>query len=376
MRLQAGQGGHAQIEIRVAFAAAPQHEFDKKIVHDALGRCGQTTHEIDGQFLPPGGCQDVGEGHDMPVQAHQRAGKVGEISGLEIAQGEALFPGVLLCQPAIRNPPEFVQQRRHRRRRHDLEAEPVPLGASMGLAQFLARRSLQRESGEGNHAFLAQFHGGQAQIQVEGQVFRIDLVENGASAVAIRHLAEPPDQRFARALRADRIAHGNPALAAHLIHDERLTSRVEQQALVAQQGKGGVALRGGGDDAGSVCQVLSARPAGFGRRRPQQMQQRQAACRQNQQQGRAQEARGVALQGELPPQLMGIIDMLEREQSQPNSGGQQQRDREHPARRKTPGKEGGGPIEGVTPQPEHAQDQRGKQRLLVIQAFDQGGQRA
>ncbi len=105
----------------------------------------------------------------------------------------------------------------------------------MRMAQIRARGTFQGEGVERHPRLLAEFAQRQSQVDVQRQVVGRDLVENRRYRHPVAVLDERPDQWFVQCRRSDGVAHGNPAAARCLIHDERRPIRVEQQILVAEQ---------------------------------------------------------------------------------------------------------------------------------------------
>ena len=67
-------------------------------------------------------------------------------------------------------------------------------------------------------------HDSMGQVQVPAQVGAVDLVEHHASTMLIHQLTKLPGECLAGASGAHRIAHRNPALTLHLVHQKGVLS--------------------------------------------------------------------------------------------------------------------------------------------------------
>ena len=121
----------------------------------------------------------------------------------------------------------------------------------------------------------------------------------------------------------DRLAHGDPAAALHAVHDEAAAALAEQEPLVAErrpaQATGGrrSALASA---AAACCDGVRRRaraPARCGAAKRTSCRPPNRAAAIITPSGGAQEARGIALEQELPPQLVGVLDMPVAEEAEP-----------------------------------------------------------
>ncbi|KAG1084637.1 hypothetical protein G6F40_014431 [Rhizopus arrhizus] len=107
---QSGQRRHAQREARVALRAAPQAQFDEKVVHRALGRLVDMAHQVHRQ-LGAGRClPQVGERHDLAFGLAQCARAARQVIRVVAAQREALFIAGLVVQPGVGDGMQAWQQ--------------------------------------------------------------------------------------------------------------------------------------------------------------------------------------------------------------------------------------------------------------------------
>jgi len=107
------------------------------------------------------------------------------------------------------------------------------------------------------------------------------------------------------------------------------------------------------------------------RRRAQQPCNAEEPERDGRAHRRAQEARGLAPQLELPPQVVRVLDVLVGEQPEPERGAERRRNGGEPAGGEARVEERGPPVEGRPRAHEQRQKQRQKQRLLVVRPLEQ-----
>ena len=192
-------------------------------------------------------------------------------------------------------------------------------------------------------AELAQL---EAEVEVDRQVLGADLVERGEPAVLVGQLAELPGELAADVGRADRIAHRDPAAAADAVHQEARARLVEEQPLVADQRE--VRLRAGRrrDQLLGALEIRRTRAAraGGGAGRSSRASANAASARPPPDE-RAQRARRVAVELELPPEVVGVLDVSIGEQHDEACADQHQRDAGHPARRERLREQRAAPIE-------------------------------
>ena len=76
--LQAGEGGHAEVEPAIAVFLPPDDELDEHVVHDAVRGIRGMTHEIDRELVLRAAGPHVGEGDDGSVSPHDGDGKAAQ----------------------------------------------------------------------------------------------------------------------------------------------------------------------------------------------------------------------------------------------------------------------------------------------------------
>ncbi|MNN59721.1 hypothetical protein D3C81_1748600 [compost metagenome] len=136
--------------------------------------------------------------------------------------------------------------------------------------------------------------------------------------VQVAQVTELPDHLGALLGGADRVIQGDQAPTATGVHEEGVVTGVEQQGLVAGQGQAAIGLVGRQQDAVGTLQLFVIGQVDHrwcGTQQPGQgdcQQQHRAAH------GGAQATRCVGIQGELPPQLVAVGDILIGEQQQPH----------------------------------------------------------
>ncbi|MNG07988.1 hypothetical protein D3C84_913170 [compost metagenome] len=136
--------------------------------------------------------------------------------------------------------------------------------------------------------------------------------------VEIAQVAELPDHFGPLLTWPDRVIQRHQTAATARVHQERLVVRVKQQRLVTGQRETTIRLRGGHEDLARSFQLFGCRQMDHrarGTQQPGQGHHHQQHCRAEQ---RAQAARGIGVEGELPPQLMAVGHVLVREQQQPH----------------------------------------------------------
>ncbi|MNS97537.1 hypothetical protein D3C72_1318730 [compost metagenome] len=185
-----------------------------------------------------------------------------------------------------------------------------------------------------DHRRLAHLAHGQAQGGQIRQHALADRIEDRRAAIAVGHLGEGPQQLQPLCLQARRLAHGDPAPPPHAIGDKAAPRGAEQQGLVAQQGqpclgRRRVSLqqgRAGALDVGGPRRAVAARA---GRRQQGAHRHRQGQDGQNR--ARPQEARGLLVRQEGPPQLVGIGRVAIGEEAEPQHGHDGRRQHQQPA---------------------------------------------
>ena len=176
------------------------------------------------------------------------------------------------------------------------------------VAQLRAAPPPSSEKSVERHArLLAELAQREAEIEIDRQVVRGDLVERRATAVGVGQLAEAPGQLAAHVGRAHRIAHRDPAPSLDAVHHEARAAFVQQQVLVAEQGEVRLGARRRRDERAQPLELVgrsaARRPAGAGRSRRYSAKSASADAGAEQ---RAQRARRVARDVEAPPQVARV----------------------------------------------------------------------
>ena len=309
----------------------------------------------------------------MPVPAHQGHGALPQVVLAEEAEGEFLLPGVLGGQPGVGHAPQLGQQPGHGLARGDLEGAALLLDHVARVAQALARLPRQGEVGQRHAGLLADLDEREAQVQVQRQVHPVGLVEHGPPGVEVHHLAEAPGQLAAGGRRPHGVAHGDPALARHAVHQEPVIVTAHQEVLVAQQRQVRGGLRRGGHDGAHGLHVALAgrRAARPGRAHEPEARQEQPG-HEDAHRG-AQEAAGVGLQGEHPPQLAVQGGIAVGHVAQQHGAAQYHQDGRGPAPGEALRQERGLAVEELVAGQQRQQEHREEEGLLVVQALEQAG---
>ncbi len=273
----------------------------------------------------PGRClPQVGERHDAAVGFHQRDRETHQVVRIEAAQREALLVAGLVVQPLLRNRRQCRQQCRHLCRCGHAETQAAALAAVPGLAQVGAFASFQAEILQRHHRLFAQFDQGQPQVEVGLPVGFANLIEHRAQAEPVGFLTEAPDQPTRHVRRADRVAHGDERTAVALHHHKAPLVGITQHRLVGSQHQAGLGVFGGQQDGRQRVQrghVGRRQRAAGAVQQPRQAEDGQGDGHHQQ---RTQRARRIALQGELPPQLVLVLHVAVDEEQQPDHRHQHQ----------------------------------------------------
>ena len=166
--------------------------------------------------------------------------------------------------------------------------------------------------------FFAQLDRGEADVHVERQVLGAYLVEHRAGMDGVAQVAKLPDQFGTLLGRTDRVVQRHQAAPATGVHQEGVVVGVEQQGLVAGECEAAVGLVGGEDDLAGLFQFSGIGQVDHragGAQQPGQGHDHQQHGRTQQ---RAQAPWRVRVEGELPPQLMAVRNILIGEQQQPD----------------------------------------------------------
>ena len=234
----------------------------------------------------------------------------------------------------------------------------------MGLGQCGTARAGERKIGQPHPGLFSQLQRPQSHVEVERQILAVDAAKRDRAAEVLAQITKLPGHFGPLAGRPDRVAQRDPQPVLHAIHHQRGVRRVEQEPLVPRQGGVGRRAARGGDDLASPSHFVGPGRPWLRKDCPQQVGQRQHDSRQGHGHPGPQRARGVGLQCEFPPQLIGVFDVFEREGGQPTGGDDDGADRRQPAGRKRLVQQGRMAIEvGPTRQQHH--QYRGEQHGLL-----------
>ena len=148
----------------------------------------------------------------------------------------------------------------------------------------------------------------------------------------VAQLAKSPDQFLLLVVRADRIAHRNPAPPFNAVHEECASARTEQQRLVAEQRQIGLAVFFVGDHRPGALHLFDRGRVRLLGGRPKEALNREEEQQTDDADRGAQEAGRVGAEGEVPPEVARIFDVLVAEESEPGRGDQDQQNCGDPSR--------------------------------------------
>ncbi len=194
--------------------------------------------------------------------------------------------------------------------------------------------------------------------------------------VQVAEVAELPDQFGALHGRADRVVQGDHAATAAGVHEESVVALMEEQGLVAGQGQAAIRLVRVADDPRRALQLFRVRLADRRRCRAQQPAKGQGQEQQATAEGGAQGARGVGVQGELPPELVAVMHVLVGEQQQPDRGADHADAGAYVKRREGYFHQPAGTVEGAAEHGEQRGGQAQQAGFFPVEAFQQRKQGA
>ncbi len=340
-----------------------------------FGRVAAVAHEIHRQFLRAA-APYIGEGDDGAAAAHHSAIEVRQISFIEEAQGKALLGRVLFREPGVGHGAQ-LRQYRGRRSARGMTSKCAPSRFARRCAwRRSARAGPSRENvSSGTRASSPSLLRVQPQIDVQGQILRLDLVEHRRDRHHVAVLQKFPRQGLAGLGRSDGIAHRHPAVAGHLVHDERRAFGVEQQILVAEQGEIGDGVLALGDQTSRRVPCPPRRGIEPGRRRrPQQAPQSVGRGDHGREQRGAQAARRRGVEREFPPQLVVVGHVPIGEYHQPRDGDEHQAQGDDPRARVMLFDQRGAPLKAAACRYQDDDDDGQDRGLLVIETLEQGQQ--
>ncbi|MNV55702.1 hypothetical protein D3C71_1479440 [compost metagenome] len=177
-----------------------------------------------------------------------------------------------------------------------------------------------------HHGFFAELHQRQPEIQIRLPVAITGLVEHRTQAEAVGLLAEFPDQLTHHRRRPDRITHRHQRTAVALHHHEAIAVFAAQDGLVAGHRQTGLGVMCLCEYRAQLFQRFACRCRQRAAGAVQQTRKPEHDHHQADQQQRTQGARCIAGGGELPPQLVLVLDVAVDEEQQPHRRHQHQRD--------------------------------------------------
>ncbi len=197
------------------------------------------------------------------------------------------------------------------------------------------------------------------------------LVEHRPVVVAVAKLAETPDEIRHGVRGPDGVAESNPAPAAHAVHDEPVAAIAEDEPLVAEKREVRLRPRRARHDRAHPRQLVAAEADGLRRRRPQQARNSEQQRHAEGADRRAQEARRVARERESPPQVVGVLDVLVGEETEPHRREQDERGRHDPRRAHPLRGQRRLTVEVPPARQQRREHQSQRERLLVVEALEQ-----
>ena len=231
--------------------------------------------------------------------------------------------------------------------------------------------ALEGEMRQEHARLLAQLREREAEIRIDVQPVLRRLVKNGHALVVVAALEECLDQWLGRLLGAHGIAQRHPRAALHRVHHERRARVVPEQRLVAQEHEVRRGPRLARDDPRGVGQLLGSRQWDRRSRWTQELPYTHEQHRRQHADRGAKESRGVGVRGELPPQLVRILDPAEREQAEADRCRHDGDGPDDPAGRKRNLEQRGLAIELLAARRQRHQQGREHGRFLVVGSFQQ-----
>ncbi|MNV43977.1 hypothetical protein D3C71_1357150 [compost metagenome] len=171
--------------------------------------------------------------------------------------------------------------------------------------------------------------------------------------------------------RADRVIQRHQAAAATGVHQERLVVGVEQQRLVAGQGQAAIRLGRCHEDLAGALQFVGRGQVNDRARGAQQPGQGHHHQQHGSPEQRAQAARGIGVQSELPPELVTVRNVLIGEQQQPDRRTEHAQAGHQVQRRERYFGQAAGAIERAAEYPEQARRQHHQAGFFPVEAFEQ-----
>jgi hypothetical protein len=120
-----------------------------------------------------------------------------------------------------------------------------------------------------------------------------------------------------------------------------------------------------------MLQILGISNAGLRPRRLQHVQEQIGRREHDYEKRCAQDARRVRVHGKGPPQVIGELDVAERQKRQPDGGGDDPGNTDRPDRCEAFVQNGRRPIERTTPEHQHSKDERKHGRFLKVEALQE-----
>ena len=331
------------------------------------------AHQVQRQLCPARPLHQVGEGCDAAGRDMAQNGMV-EMCKIILGagpEGKALFAAVPRGKPGVRHRAQPGKGGGHIGLAQNLERIAFALCLVDRLPEVTPRTAVEGEGGQVNPRHLADFQDLQAKVQIGRQMGLRDTIEGTAPPGLVGHLAQGPDQVLRRLGVAHRIALGDIGPPGIGIGQKGVDVGRDQKGLVAAERDLRLGIGAGGQKVDHRLRDRAGMQASAARHDDGVERDRHPHHRHRQR--GAQETRGVAIPGEIPPQRIAVGDMAVGEQSQPERRGQQPQQTDQPGRAEPEHRCPAHPVERAPEQAQHRQRYRQRQRLFPVQPLGQRG---
>ena len=237
---------------------------------------------------------------------------------VEEPQREALLGAGFRRQPVVGDRAQLAHDRRHAGRFDDAEHAAVLFQPAKHLPVLGGLSAFEGERRQIDLRLLAELHERQPEVGVPMQMRSGHFVEDRHAAEVVAALEKQAHQIGEPILRPDRIAQRHPGASLDAVHDEGGAFVVEQQRLVPEKREVGKRRRLGGNRLRRIFEIRLGRGRRLVRGVPNQARKPKQQEHDRRTDRRTQEPRRVALQLELPPELVRILHVLERKEPEPH----------------------------------------------------------